>query len=336
MKKIIIFVNKIYKNKKRIDKFLFKFFKKKNISRIKIQKNIKKGNVLLNNNKIKKKQYIKINDIITFFYKKNFFKKKKKKIIKNKNIKIKIHYEDDDLLIINKQPGLVVHPGHGNYNNTLLNWLKYYLNKNIKLNYNNYRLGLLHRLDKYTSGLLIIAKNIKSFNNLKKQFLKKKIIKKYIALVWGKPKKYKNKIKNYIGRNLKNRIKMNVFDNKKYGKLSITNYKILNYFNYFSLIKCKIITGRTHQIRVHLKHIGNPIFNDIIYGGNKIIKNIIFNNSFLIKKKINKCFKILSRQALHAYYLKFIHPKKKKIIKFSTNLPNDIKKLLIYIKKEKL
>ncbi|WGH27223.1 MAG: RNA pseudouridine synthase [Candidatus Shikimatogenerans bostrichidophilus] len=175
----------------------------------------------------------------------------------------------------------------------------------------------------------MIAKNIKSYNNIKKQFIERKIKKKYLALVWGKPKKKNDKIINYIGRNLKNRIKMQIFNNKKYGKLSITKYKILKIFNYFTLIICNIKTGRTHQIRVHLNYIGNPIFNDKIYGGNK-------NINFLKNNKINNCFNILKRQALHSFYIKFKHPKTKKKIKFIKKIPKDFSKLINYLKKNNL
>ncbi|WOX79182.1 RluA family pseudouridine synthase [Candidatus Shikimatogenerans bostrichidophilus] len=340
LKKKIIYINKKYFTKNiRIDKYLFNYFKKKKISRKKIQNNIKIGNVLLNNKKIKKNNKLNINDKIIFFYIKDFFYKKRKNYIyKNKNIKINIHYEDNDILIINKQPGLIVHPGHGNYKNTLINWLKYYfLKKKINnLNYLNYRFGLLHRLDKNTSGLLIIAKNINSYNNLRLQFLNKKIKKKYIALVWGKPRKNNNIIKNYIGRNIKNRIKMRVYSNKKYGKLAITKYKIIKNYKFLTLIKCIIKTGRTHQIRVHFNYIGNPIFNDDIYGGNKILYNFNkFYNKFKYTNIINNCFNILQRQALHAYSLTIKHPTTKKKIKFITDIPNDIKYLINYLNLKK-
>ncbi|WGH25807.1 MAG: RluA family pseudouridine synthase [Candidatus Shikimatogenerans bostrichidophilus] len=336
----IIYIKNILNNYYRIDKYLYYYFllKKKNISRKKIQDNINNGNVLLNNKVIKKKKHIKINDKIIFIYKKNFFKiKKKKYIYKNKNIILNIKYEDNDIIIINKQPGLTVHPGCGNYKNTLINGLKYYISlKKIKiLNYSKYRIGLLHRLDKDTSGLLIVAKNIKSFNILNEQFKKKKIIKKYLALVWGIPKKKKDIIKNYIGRNKKNRIKMTVLKNDiKNGKYSITKYKILKVFNYFSLIECNLKTGRTHQIRVHLKYIGNPIFNDKLYGGNKIKYNYI---NRLYKKKytniIKYLFNVLPRQALHSYLLKFNHPITKKKITFISKLPKSFKKVIEYLKK---
>ncbi|BDT61620.1 MAG: hypothetical protein RDO_1480 [Flavobacteriales endosymbiont of Rhyzopertha dominica] len=329
-------INKIKINIKnniniRIDKYLYIFFKKK-ISRKKIQNNIINNNVLLNNKIIKCNKKIKINDKIIFIYNNQLLNNNNNIITENKNIKINIHYEDKYIIIINKQPGLIVHPGYGNYNNTLINWLKYYINiKNINnnLNYTDNKLGLLHRLDKNTSGLLIIAKNLKIYNNIKKQFINKIIIKKYLALVWGIPKYNTLTIKNYIGRNIKNRKIMKVYLNKKYGKYSITKYKIIKKFKYFSLLKCYLKTGRTHQIRIHLNYIGNTIFNDDIYGGNKIKNNLNFNK--INKNILNKCFKILPRLALHAYYLKFYHPIFKKNKKFIIKLPNDIKKLIKFI-----
>ncbi|MDH3004637.1 MAG: RNA pseudouridine synthase, partial [Candidatus Shikimatogenerans sp. JK-2022] len=291
----------------RIDKYLSNFYFKTKISRRLIQIYINKGLILLNKKKIKKKIKIKINDIIIFKKKILLKNNKNKMILPNNKLKVNIHYEDNNIIIINKNPGIVVHPGCGYYKNTVINWLKYYINKQkikTNLNYNNYRYGLLHRLDKNTSGLLMIAKNIKTYNSIKNQFFNKTIIKKYIALIWGIPKKKTNVIKNYIGRNKKKRIKMMVVNNKKDGKYSITKYKILKTFKYFSLIKCYLKTGRTHQIRVHLKYIGHPIFNDDLYGGNK---NYI-NKKIINYKKINKLFKILPRQALHAYYLSYKDP----------------------------
>ncbi|WGH25069.1 MAG: RluA family pseudouridine synthase [Candidatus Shikimatogenerans bostrichidophilus] len=339
MQKIIINNNK--KTKIRLDKFLFIYlFKNKKFkSRQTIQNDIKKGKILLNNHRTKKNKIIKLNDKIKYYYKKKHSINKNNTpnyIYPNKKIQVNIHYEDDNILIINKNPGLIVHPGCGNYRNTLINWVKYYFYKN-KINYNldlnylsNNRYGLLHRLDKNTSGLLIMAKNIKYFNSIKNQFLNKTIKKKYIALIWGIPKTKKNIIKNYIGRNKKNRIKMMVKNNKKDGKYSITQYKILKTFKFFSLIECTLETGRTHQIRVHMKYIGHPIFNDNLYGGNKIINNIIKHN---YKKYVYTLFTIIKRHALHAYYLKYEDPITKNNKSFKAKLPKDIKNGIKFLNK---
>ncbi|WGH24703.1 MAG: RluA family pseudouridine synthase [Candidatus Shikimatogenerans bostrichidophilus] len=322
-----IYIKNTINKRIRIDKYLFIYFKKK-ISRQKIQLYILKKLILLNNKTIKKKYLLKNNDVISYI----------NKIIKlddhnyiysNKNLNVDIHYEDDNILIINKKPGQVVHPGHGNYKNTLVNWLKYYYNKpNISENneYNN-RFGLLHRLDKDTSGLLMVAKNIFTFNYIKDQFVNRTLKKTYLAIIWGTNLKNKNIIKNYIARNKKNRIKMIVVDKKYNGKLSITKYKILKKFKFFSLIKCKLETGRTHQIRVHFKHIGHPILNDKLYGGDKLlVKNKNYN------KKIIKLLKILPRQALHASTLIYKDPITKNYKKILTKIPNDIKRAIKYLK----
>ncbi|MDH3004519.1 MAG: RluA family pseudouridine synthase [Candidatus Shikimatogenerans sp. JK-2022] len=331
MKKIILIKKNINKQKIRIDKFLFNNFKNK-ISRKEIQNYIYNGKILLNYNKIKKNKILKFNDKIILLFK--FNKNKKKKIYSNKNLKVNIFYKDKNFIIINKKSGQIVHPGYGNYNNTLINWLKYYFKKkNIKqLNYNNYRYGLVHRLDKDTTGLLILAKNLKTYNFIKNEFINKKIIKKYIAIIWGIPKIKKNIIKNYIGRNIKNRIKMMVMNkkNEKYGKYSITKYKVIKTYKIFSLVKCKIETGRTHQIRVHFNYIGHPILNDKLYL-NKNIKRKYINN--LNNKKILKINKFLNRHALHAYYLKFKDPINKKYKKFKSKLPKDMLKCLKFFKK---
>ncbi|WGH25248.1 MAG: RluA family pseudouridine synthase [Candidatus Shikimatogenerans bostrichidophilus] len=328
MKKNIYIKNKILSKKIRIDKYLYIFFFKKKISRNKIQIDIYNKNILLNDKTTKKNKILKNNDKITIIYNTNT-----KDIHSNNILNIKIHYEDKNIIVINKKPGQVVHPGYGNYNNTLINWLKYYINNQHiynDFNYTSYRYGLLHRLDKDTSGLLIIAKNIPTFYYIKKQFITKTIKKKYYALIWGIPKNKKDIIKNYIGRNKKNRIKMMVMNNnkKKYGKFSITKYIILKTFKIFSLIKCKLKTGRTHQIRVHFKYIGHPIFNDKLYGGNKIPKQYIKK----YKHNINYLFKILPRHALHAYYLSYKDPITKNYKTLISKLPKDMTNGIKYLK----
>lgn len=324
----IIYINKGIENKIRIDKFLYNYFKKK-ISRKKIQIFINKKYILLNNKTIKKNKKLKINDKITIINNLKNIKEDNKKL-SNINLNVKIHYEDNNVIVINKKPGQIVHHGYGNYNNTLIDWLKIKY-KDIKNELSNYRYGLLHRLDKNTSGLLIIAKNIYTFKYINYQFLNQKIKKKYLALIWGIPKKKKSIIKNYIGRNKKKRIKMMVLNDKKYGKYSITKYKILKTFKILSLIKCKLKTGRTYQIRVHLNYIGHPIFNDNLYGGNKITNRYKYINKY--KNSIKNLFKILPRHALHAYYLSYKDPISKKYKILISKLPKDITNAIKYLNK---
>ena len=236
-------------------------------------------------------------------------------------ISLDIVYEDDDLVVINKPAGMVVHPGHGNYTGTLVNGLLYYF-KNLPINSSN-RPGLVHRLDKDTSGLLVVAKNDNSMVKLSSQFAKKTSKREYLALVWGDLKKDFDTIDNYIGRNPKNRLQNMVIsddNNESMGKRAITNYKVISRFNYVSLVKCILETGRTHQIRVHMKAIGHPLFNDERYGGNKILKGTTFTK---YKQFVENCFKIIPRQALHAKTLGFVHPTTKKYLEFDSDLPND-------------
>jgi 23S rRNA pseudouridine1911/1915/1917 synthase len=223
--------------------------------------------------------------------------------------------------VINKPAGMVVHPGHGNYSGTLINALIYHF-ENLPKNSSN-RPGLVHRLDKDTSGLLVIAKNDESMFHLSNQFAEKTSKREYVALVWGSVKDDSGKIDNYIGRNPKNRLQNIVLDDDKIenGKRAITNYEVLSRLNYVSLVKCTLETGRTHQIRVHMKHIGHTLFNDERYGGDSILKGTTFTK---YKQFVENCFKLLPRQALHAKTLGFIHPKTGKFMQFDSDLPNDL------------
>lgn len=313
----------IKKNQKslRIDKFLNFFIQ--NISRKQIKNFLLKGKILVNRYYVKHNYYIKPFDLIEIIV---FNINQKKKIFSEK-IPLDIIYEDEDIIIINKKTGIIIHPGNGNYKGTILNALKYYIGNFSNFYKNSYKFGIVHRIDKNTSGLLIFSKNEYSFQNLSKQFLYKKINRKYIALVWGDLKKKKGTIIGNIGRNNSNRIKMNVFSKKEKGKYAITHYKVLKRFYYITMVSCKLETGRTHQIRVHFKYIGHPIINDKKYGGNKILKGQQFSK---YKKFIQNCFKQLSRQALHATYISFFHPIKKKKIYFKAPIPYDIK---FFIKK---
>ncbi|WGH27275.1 MAG: RluA family pseudouridine synthase [Candidatus Bostrichicola ureolyticus] len=300
----------------RIDKFLLK--KLYNITRNKIQNSANNGNIKVNGITVKSNYRIKPFDIIHILidYEKDNYH------IIPKNIPINIIYEDEYLILVNKPSGMVVHPSYGHYNNTLINALKYYFHKK---NFNKMivsRDGLVHRIDKDTSGLIIVSKNEYCLQHLLQQFFYHTIIRQYIALVWGNISNNTGTITGHIGRNLYNRKKMNVFPDGNYGKYAVTHYKVLKRFKYVNLVSCYLETGRTHQIRVHFKYIGHPVFNDHIYGGNKILKNK------KDKEFLNFCFKILPRQALHAFSLGFIHPFNKKKYYFKCPLPNDIKNII--------
>ena len=232
-------------------------------------------------------------------------------------------YEDDYIIIINKESGMVVHPGHGNYSGTLINALLFHFD-NLPNNSSN-RPGLVHRIDKDTSGLLVIAKTEISMTLLAKQFFKKSVEREYYALVWGDVKDDEGQINAPIGRNPKNRLQMIVYEDIDGGKDAITDYKVIERFGYVTLISCKLQTGRTHQIRVHMKHIGHTLFNDERYGGDKILKGTIFNK---YKQFVLNCFKLMPRQALHAKSLGFIHPVSKKELNFECELPVDFKNCL--------
>ena len=225
--------------------------------------------------------------------------------------------------MINKPPGMVVHPGHGNYSGTLLNGLIYHFNK-LPLNTND-RPGLVHRIDKDTSGLLVVAKTDSVMNHLAKQFFNKSSERKYIALVWGDFKKESGTLIGSIGRHPKNRLQMTVFEDNSQGKEAVTHYKVIERFGYVTLLECKLETGRTHQIRAHMKHWGHTLFNDSRYGGNAILKGTGFTK---YRQFVENCFKLFPRQALHAKTLGFVHPISGEKIQFDSSLPKDFKALI--------
>ena len=299
----------------RIDKYLMNFVE--NATRTKIQAAAKNGSIKVNGVVVKSNYKVKpLDDIrVLFEYPPH------ENLLVAENIDLDIVYEDDDLVVVNKPAGMVVHPGHGNYSGTLINALIYHF-ENLPKNTSN-RPGLVHRLDKDTSGLLVIAKNDESMFHLSNQFAEKTSKREYVALVWGSVKDDSGKIDNYIGRNPKNRLQNIVLDDDKIenGKRAITNYEVLSRFNYVSLVKCTLETGRTHQIRVHMKHIGHTLFNDERYGGNSILKGTTFTK---YKQFVENCFKLLPRQALHAKTLGFTHPKTGKFMQFDSDLPNDL------------
>jgi 23S rRNA pseudouridine1911/1915/1917 synthase len=239
------------------------------------------------------------------------------------NIPLNIHYEDDDVLLINKPAGMVVHPGSGNYTGTLLNGVAYYLQqKNPTVSEETLpRFGLVHRIDKNTSGLLVLAKTDKAMRLMAKQFYDHTVKRRYVALVWGEVKADSGTIVAHVGRNLRYRKLFEAYPEGDHGKEAITHYTVLERFNYVTLVQCVLETGRTHQIRVHMKHLGHPLFNDDFYGGDKIVKGTIFSK---YKQFVDNCFALCPRQTLHAKTLGFIHPATGDEMFFDTELPADM------------
>ena len=300
----------------RIDKYLMNFVE--NATRTKIQAAAKNGSIKVNGIVVKSNYKVKPLDEIKVL----FEYPPHENLLIAEDIDLDIIYEDDDFVVINKPAGMVVHPGHGNYSGTLINALIYHF-ENLPTNSSN-RPGLVHRLDKDTSGLLVVAKNDEAMVHLSNQFAEKTSKREYVAMVWGNLKEDSGKIDNYIGRNPKNRLQNIVLDedNVENGKRAITNYQVLSRMNYVNLVKCTLETGRTHQIRVHMKHIGHTLFNDERYGGDSILKGTTFTK---YKQFVENCFKLLPRQALHAKTLGFIHPKTGEFMQFNSELPEDFK-----------
>ena len=298
----------------RVDKFLMNRIE--NATRNKIQKAAKSGYIFSNENPVKQNYKVKPGDNIKVMFHHPPYKNQ----IVGEIIDIDIIYEDNDILVVNKPPNQVVHPGHGNYSGTLLNGLIYH-NENLPENRDG-RPGLVHRIDKDTSGLLVVAKSDIALTKLSEQFFHKTIDRKYLAIVWGTPSPEQGTIDKYLSRDKKNRMIMSVPVDEDIGKRAITHYKVVEKLGYVSLVECELETGRTHQIRAHMKHIGNPIFNDQRYGGDKILKGTIFNK---YKQFVENCFKLLPRQALHAKTLSFNHPRTNERLAFETELPNDFK-----------
>ena len=296
----------------RIDKFLMT--KIANASRNKIQDGIESGFVTVNDEVVKANYKVKPLDIITV----SMDEPPRDTEIIPQNIPLNIVYEDDELLVVNKPAGMVVHPAHGNWDGTLVNALVYHF-QNLPTHRNGeIRPGLVHRIDKDTSGLQVIAKTDQAMTHLAKQFFDHSIERTYAALVWGEPKQDEGTIEGHIGRSLKDRKIMAIFPDGSQGKEAITHYKVLRKIRYVSLVQCNLETGRTHQIRVHLKSIGNTLFNDETYGGNKVLRGTVFSR---YEKFVENCFKICPRQALHAKSLGFIHPKTGEFMQFDTELP---------------
>lgn len=303
----------------RVDKYLMNFVE--NATRNKIQQAAKAGNIFVNNVPVKSNYKVKGNDVVRVL----FAHPPHENLLVGENIPIDIVFEDDELLVINKPAGMVVHPGHGNYSGTLINALIFHFD-NLPNNSSN-RPGLVHRIDKNTSGLLVIAKTEDAMARLSLQFAEKTSEREYVALVWGNVELEEGTIEGNIGRHPKNRLQNTVFeaDEVEKGKPAITHYKVLERLGYVTLVSCKLETGRTHQIRVHMKHIGHTLFNDERYGGERILKGTTFTK---YKQFVDNCFKVLPRQALHAKTLGFTHPKTNEFMSFTSEIPNDMQQCI--------
>jgi len=297
----------------RVDKFLMQLIE--NATRNKIQQAAENGNVWVNDIPVKSNYRVKPFDVVRVMVSHPPFENH----IIPEDIALDIVYEDEALLVINKPPGLVVHPGHGNYTGTLVNALAFHFD-NLPLN-SSERPGLVHRIDKDTSGLLVVAKTEAAMTHLAKQFEDKTSEREYLALVWGNVKEEEGTIEGNISRHVKDRMQMAVFPEGDIGKHAVTHYKVLERFGYVTLVSCKLETGRTHQIRVHMKYIGHTLFNDARYGGDIILKGTTFTK---YKQFIDNCFKSLPRQALHAKTLGFEHPVTKEFMRFETDIPQDM------------
>lgn len=301
----------------RIDKFLMNLIP--NATRNKIQNAASSGDIYVNDLPVKSNYKVKPLDVVRILLSHPPFENR----IDPENIPLDIVFEDAALLLINKPAGLVVHPGHGNYTGTLVNALAYHF-ENLPMN-SSERPGLVHRIDKDTTGLLVIAKTEASMTHLAKQFEAKTSEREYVAMVWGNVKEDNGTIEGNIARHLKDRMQMAVFADPEIGKPAVTHYKVLERFGYVTLISCILETGRTHQIRVHMKYLGHPLFNDARYGGDLILKGTTFTK---YKQFIDNCFKIMPRQALHAKTLGFVHPATGEMMRFDTELPQDMKDLI--------
>ncbi|MFC4740774.1 RluA family pseudouridine synthase [Flavobacterium ponti] len=298
----------------RVDKFLMNYIE--NATRNKIQQAATNGNIFVNDIPVKSNYKVKAFDVVRVLLEYPPFEN----LIIPENIPLDIVYEDDQLLVINKPPGLVVHPGYGNYTGTLVNALAYHFD-NLPMN-SSERPGLVHRIDKDTSGLMVVAKTESAMTYLAKQFADKTSEREYIAIVWGNIEEDEGTIEGNIDRHVSNRMQMAVYDvDSDKGKPAITHYKVLERLGYVTLVSCKLETGRTHQIRVHMKHIGHTLFNDDRYGGDLILKGTTFTK---YKQFVDNCFKVLPRQALHAKTLGFEHPTTKEFMRFDSEIPQDI------------
>jgi len=306
-------------NPLRVDKFLSSRIE--GTSRNRLQQAAEANSILVNGNPVKSNYKVKPLDVVSLVLK---WPKRELEIIPE-NIPINIVYEDDDLMVINKSPGMVVHPGHGNYTGTLVNALAYHLNYDNIKDLEDPRLGLVHRIDKDTSGLLLVAKTPQAKTDLSGQFFRKETKRQYIALVWGNVTQDSGTIEGNIGRDPKDRMLMKVFPDGDQGKTAITHYQVIERFGYVTLVECRLDTGRTHQIRVHMKHIGHTLFNDARYGGNEILRGTRYAK---YKQFVHNCFTICPRQSLHAKSLGFVHPTTKETIYIESEIPADMQEVI--------
>ncbi|WP_372937058.1 RluA family pseudouridine synthase [Seonamhaeicola sp.] len=303
----------------RIDKYVMNFVE--NATRNKIQTAAKNGSIYVNGSPVKPSYKVKPNDQIKVLFTHPTYEN----LLVGEDIPLDVVYEDNELLVVNKPAGMVVHPGHGNYSGTLINALIYKF-ENLPNN-SSERPGLVHRIDKDTSGLLVVAKTEEAMTHLSLQFAEKTSEREYVALVWGNVEADEGTVEGNIGRHPKNRLQNTVFlgDDAEKGKPAVTHYKVLERLGYVTLVSCKLETGRTHQIRVHMKHIGHTLFNDERYGGEKILKGTTFTK---YKQFVDNCFKILPRQALHAKTLGFVHPKTGEFMQFTSEIPDDMQQCI--------
>lgn len=302
----------------RIDKFLMD--RMMNVSRNRIQLAAEADCIHVNDKAVKSNYRVKPMDVITIMMSRPPYENE----IIPENIPLNIVYEDEDLLVVNKPAGLVVHPGHGNYSGTLVNGLAYYLKDDPNYDPADPRLGLVHRIDKDTSGLLVVAKKPEAKTHLGLQFYQKTTQRKYVAMVWGILKEDTGRIEGHIGRDLRDRMQMAVFPDGEQGKEAVTHYQVIERLGYVTVVECRLETGRTHQIRAHMKYLGHPIFNDARYGGDQILKGQHFSK---YKQFVQNCFATCPRQVLHAKTLGFIHPATGEELFFDSELPEDMQLL---------
>jgi len=303
----------------RIDKFLVN--RLENASRSKIQSAADADNILVNNKAVKSNYKVKPSDIVSIVM---AYPPREIELIPE-DIPVNIVFEDDQFVIVNKEAGMVVHPSYGHYTGTLVNAMMHHLKDLPLFNSGEMRPGLVHRIDKNTTGLLVIAKTEQALNKLAKQFFEKTSERKYIAIVWGTFEEKEGTITGHIGRNIRNRKIMQVFPEGDQGKHAVTHYKVLEELGYVTVVECQLETGRTHQIRAHFQHIGHPLFNDPEYGGNHILKGTTFTK---YKQFILNCFSILPRQALHAKTLGVKHPTTGEFMRFNSEIPDDMAQVI--------